>query len=174
MKAELLGESTYKITLDRSEVVDIPSDGDAAEMRSYICGIMQRLSAEQGINVPCGKLLAEVFLRSDGSCVFFVSVLEHTDGASQRQYYACDMSGADNLIRLCTALSATGECCGIYCGSNCGSYRIIFADPAESTERICCEFGEYCEISSVFAERTREYLEEVFSGSAADMLALIS
>lgn len=171
MKAELLGSSTYKITLDRSETLDMPSDGEPRRMHSFICAMIDRLSREQGITIPDGRLLAEAFLKSDGSCVFFLSSLERGEDRHAKQLFACDLTGVDRLRPLCGALSETGTSCSIYCGSIPDRYRIIFTDPSPNIERICSEFGEYSEITPLFAAQTREYLTEIASGSAAAVIA---
>ncbi len=168
MKAELLADSTYKITLDKYESAEMPSDGEPCEMRRYLSGLIDRLGTEQDVLLPDGRLLVETFMRSDGSCVLFVSPLEGcSKTASRTRYYACELSGVEYLLPLVSALSDIDESCCIFCGSKPDHYRIIFADPSEQTERVCTEFGEYCEISALFAAQTREYLTEIACGSAS-------
>ncbi len=173
MKAELLGEATYKITLDKTESAAVPTDGKSFEMQRFICGIIDRLTIEQGLVFPDGRLLVEAFLRSDGSSVFFVSALECEMNCNEHRYYSCEISGVERLRFLCAALSAAGICCCIYCGNDPVRYRFIFTDPPSETERICSEFGEYCEISSLFAAQSEEYLTEIASGNAPEMLSAI-
>ncbi len=166
MKAEPLGEATYKITLDSSEAAAVPPDGKPCEMRRFIRSVIDRLTEEQGITLPDGRLLVEAFLRSDGSCVFFVSALENEKPQHRVQYYSCELQGTETLLPLIKALSDNGEKYSLFCGSDPRFYRIIFSDPSEDTERICSEFGEYCEISPLFAAQTREYLTEIISDSS--------
>lgn len=173
MKAELLSDETYKITLDKNEAAAVPTDSPPREMRRYICGIIDKLGTEQGIFLPDGRLLVEVFLRSDGSCVLFISSLEGEKRTPQQRFYACEISGVDTLRSLCAALSDIGESCCIYCGSRPDRYRVIFSDPSEYAQRICTEFGEYGEISRLFAAQTHEYLTEISSGSASALSEML-
>lgn len=173
MKAELLTDATYKITLDKREAEAVPSGGKPCEMRRYICALIDRLRAEQGISLPCGRLLVEAFVRSDGSCVLFLSSLESEKRAPQPRYYACEIEGIGTLRPMCAALSQIGERCSVFCGSRPDRYRIIFTDPAKETERICTEFGDYCEISALFEAQTREYLTEISSGSASALAEIL-
>ncbi len=173
MKAELLADATYKITLDKNESTAIPTDGTSCDMQKFICGVIDQLSAQQSISLPDGRLLVEAFLRSDGSCVLFVSSLENEPHSSQPRFFACEISGVDTLRALCTALTQTGESCSVYCGSRPDQYRMIFADPCRSTERICTEFGDYSEISALFAAQTREYLTEISSGRVSGLSGIL-
>ena len=173
MKAELLGEATYKITLDKTESASMPTDGRSCDMHRFICGIIDRLAAEQGLVFPEGRLLVEAFLRSDGSSVFFVSALEQESFHTEQKYYSCEITGIEQLRNLCDALSTTQTHCRIYCGSDPLQYRFIFTDPSSDTERICSEYGEYGEISPLFAAQTEEYLTEVASGNAPEKLSMI-
>lgn len=173
MKAELLTDATYKITLDKDEAEAVPADGKPCEMRQFIYALLDHLGTEQGVFLPDGRLLVEAFMRSDGSCVLFVSSLESEKRTSQTRYFACEISGVDTLRSLCAALSEIGESCCIYCGSRQDQYRMIFSDPCEHTERVCTEFGDYCEISALFAAQTREYLTEISSGSASALSEML-
>ncbi|MBQ8170370.1 MAG: hypothetical protein IJZ95_00115 [Oscillospiraceae bacterium] len=173
MKAELLGEATYKITLDKTESASMPTDGRSCDMHRFICGIIDRLAAEQGLVFPEGRLLVEAFLRSDGSSVFFVSALEQDGTCTEQRYYSCEITGIEQLRCLCEALSHTQTYCRIYCGSDPLQYRFVFTDPPPDTERICNEYGEYCEISPLFAAQTEEYLTEIASGNAPEKLSMI-
>ncbi len=177
MKAELLADATYKITLDKDESADMPADGKPCEMKSFVCKVIDQLSTEQEISLPDGRLLVEAFMRSDGSCVLFVSSLENETRTPHTRFYACEIAGVDTLRALCTVLADIGESCCIYCGSRPDQYRMIFADPCTSTERVCTEFGDYGEISALFAAQTREYLTEISSGSTSalsEILGLIT
>ncbi len=173
MKAELLTDATYKITLNKDEAESVPADGKPCEMRRFICAVIDRLSAEQKISLPDGRLLVEAFMRSDGSCVLFVSSLESEARTPQPRYFACEISGVDTLRSLCAALSGIGESCCIYCGSRPDQYRMIFSDPCEQAERVCTEFGDYGEISALFAAQTREYLTEISSGSTSALSEIL-
>jgi hypothetical protein len=174
MKAELLADATYKITLDKTEADAVPSEGKPCEMSSFICSLIDRLGSEQGVFLPEGRLLVEAFMRSDGSCVLFLSSLESEKCTPQPRLFACEISGVDTLRALCTALSDIGESCCIYCGSRQDQYRMIFSNPCSHTERVCAEFGEYCEISALFAAQTREYLTEISTGSTAVLSEMLS
>ncbi len=171
MKAELIGDTTYKITLDRDEAAQVPADGSPRVMHRFICEVIDRLSEEQGISLPDGRLLVEVFLRSDGSCVLFVSALDGISRQYGQQLFACELSGTDMLYSLCAALAVYGEHCTVYCGADAECYRVVFRSPCRDTERICSEFGEYCEISPLFAAQTEEYLTQIAGGSTAEILA---
>ncbi len=160
MTAEPLGENTYKITLDKTETASMPPEGNKQEMHRFICGLADRLSEEYHCNIPDGKLLAEVFLRSDGSCVFFISAMEQ-QSSHKPQYYSCDISGIVQLRRLCLPLAAENAICAVYCGEKSDSYRLIFTDPHPEISRLCEEFGDYCEVSTLFVARTEEYLTEI-------------
>lgn len=171
MKAELIGDTTYKITLDRDEAAQVPADGSPRVMHRFICEVIDRLSEEQGISLPDGRLLVEAFLRSDGSCVFFVSALDRAEKQHRQRLFACELSGADMLYALCEALAAYGISGEVYCGAAADRYRVIFRSPCADAERICSEFGEYCEISPLFAAQTEEYLTQIATG---DMAAILS
>ena len=170
MQAEPLGGATYKITLDKTEAQRIPIDGTPRAMHRFICEIIEQLSSEQGVTLPDGRLLVEAFLRSDGSCVFFISPLESTRLCHSDRIYACELTGLELLRHLCAALSSADVQCSIYCGTEPDSYRIIFADPAPDIQRICTEYGTYCEITPLFAAQTAEYLTEIATGNAAALL----
>lgn len=173
MKAELLANATYKITLDKNEAAAVPDDGRPCEMRRFICRIIDQLSAQQMVSLPDGRLLVEAFMRSDGSCVLFVSSLENEKHVPRQRFYACEIAGIDTLRALCSALADIGESCCIYCGSRPDRYRMIFTDPCEYTERVCAEFGDYGEISALFAAQTREYLTEISSGSTSTLSEML-
>lgn len=176
MKAEQLGETTYKITLDRLEAQKVPTDGRPQDMRRFICTMIERLDTEQGVSIPQGKLLVEAFLRSDGSYVFFVSTLEClSHEVPQPHLYACEVTGIEQLRSLCGALAAAAAECSVYCGSSPDRYRLILSDPDETTIRICTEYSDTCEISPLFAAQTREYLTEIAAiHSAAFLYELLS
>ena len=172
MKAEPLGKNTYKITLDKDEAAELPSECDRHEMQRFICEMIDLLS-EDGLSMPDGRLLAEMFLRSDGSCVFFITALEQEVSEPELQY-CCDIIGTDALTSLCCALSACGARCSIYCGADAESYRLIFADPSPTVCRICTEYGELSEITQLFACQTAEYLTEIFGmGDIRDFCGMI-
>lgn len=173
MTAVCLGEATYKITLDKTETSDLPQDGNPQEMHRFIRDILDRLSVEQGIVLPNGRLLVEAFLKSDGSFVFFVSPLGAEPCEKDHSLYACDISGIDNLRRLCCALSAQSEKCTVYCGNTSDKYRLVFNDPTDAVGRICSEYGDYGEISSLFAAQTEEYLTAIARGDGANVLSEI-
>ena len=162
MTAEPLGENTYKLTLDKTEVSAMPDENNCAEMHRFICRIIDGIGDEYGINIPEGKLLAEVFLRSDGSCVIFVTALEQDGNEYEPKYFSCDVSGITQLCDLCRSLSRTDVCCAVYCGTETCSYRLLFTDPTPETEHICSEYGDYNEITQLFASRTDEYLTEIY------------
>lgn len=164
MTAQPLGDNTYKIVLDKCEADALQIRGSRCEMGGCICGILDSLSCEQGVIFPEGRLLVEAFLRSDGTFVLFVSPLDYSDHCEEKQYFACDVRGIEPLRILCAALSEIGEQCSVYCGSSCGSFRLVFTDPLSETPRICSEFGEYCEISCLFAAQTGEYLTMLSHG----------
>lgn len=173
MKAERLGGNTYKITLERAEARDIPADGEPVRMRSFISAMIHRLSSEHGVDIPEGRLLTEVFICSDGGCVFFISALETVTPAPCHELYACDLEGVGHLRSLCLALAEQNVPCSVYCGSIPDRYRILFSDPDPEVRRICAEYGEYCEISPLFAAQTKEYLTEIAAGDAAATLSQI-
>ncbi len=173
MKAELLTDATYKITLDKDEAEAVPANGKPCEMRSFICTLLDHLGEEQGVYLPDGRLLVEAFMRSDGSCVLFVSSLESEKQTMQTRYFSCEISGVDTLRTLCAALAEIGESCCIYCGNRQDRYRMIFSNPCEHTERVCTEFGDYCEISALFVAQTCEYLTEISSGSASALSEML-
>ncbi len=162
MTAEPLGENTYKLTLDTTEASAMPDENDCAEMHRFICSMIDSLGDEQDIHIPDGRLLAEVFLRSDGSCVIFVTALEQDTAEYEPQYYSCDITGATQLFGLCRSLARLNVCCAVYCGTEPCGFRLIFTDPSPETEQICSEYGEYGEITQLFASRTAEYLTEIF------------
>lgn len=160
MNAEPLGENTYKITLDKDEASAIPKETDRYGMQQFICELIDSFDAEE-LRLPDGKLLAEMFLRSDGSCVFFITALEQDEYEPEPQYYCCDIKGIDALRSLCSALAFFDTHCSIYCGSCAEEYRLIFTDPEPNVCRICTEYGELSEISRLFACQTAEYLTEI-------------
>lgn len=160
MNAEPLGENTYKITLNKDEVSTIPPTSDRYGMQRFICELIDSFSDDELI-LPEGKLLAEMFLRSDGSCVFFITALEQDEWEPEPQYYCCDIKGIDALRALCSALSYSEIRCSIYCGSCAEGYRLIFTDPEPDICRICTEYGELSEISRLFVCQTEEYLTEI-------------
>ena len=170
MFAEQLGEDTYKITLDRSEVRELPIGGDACDMQRFIRMLLDRLNVEQGIGLPEGRLLVEAFLRSDGSFVFFVSPLERGQSHEKTHYYSCEVTGVEQLHSLCSALASENVYYSIFCGCVPDRYRLVFVDPCQQTQRICSEFGEYDEISALFAAQTDEYLTSVACGSSAEIM----
>lgn len=145
-------------------------------MQSFIRDILDRLDHEQGIILPEGRLLVEAFLRSDGSFVFFVSPLECDSEQTRRKdrYYACDVADIDALRRLCRALAAVKESCSVYYSGGSQMYRLVFVDPCKHTDRICGEFGDYCEISPLFAAQTEEYLTAIASGSAQSIIDILA
>ena len=160
MNTESLGDNSYKITLDSSETAEMPAISDKSGMHSFICRMIEQLEDED-IRLPEGELLAEMFLCSDGSCVFFITTPEHNDLSAEPQYYCCDIKGTDTLISLCTMLAHQDIRCNIYCGSNAEEYRLIFADPEPYVCHICAEYGEFSEITRLFACQTAEYLNDV-------------
>ena len=173
MTAEPLGGSTYKITLDRAEAADLPHSGKPREMHSFINRTLDRLYTEQGIELPEGRLLAEAFLRSDGSFVLFISPLDIKEQPKPQRYYACDIIGIEQLRSLCAVLAPLSAQCSIYCGSNPERYRLIFTDPSQEVVRVCSEFGDYSEISQLFAAQTEEYLTVITHTGAQDITKIL-
>ncbi len=159
MTAEPLGKNTYKVILDKTEAEALPSEDDSKAMRSYICQLIDLLAAEYSIEIPEGKLLTEVFLRSDGSCVFFITALEQEQ--MQRKYYSCDVHGMEQLRALCHAIAESGIRSAVYCDDSFLYYRLIFTEPPQLLSQLCSEYGDYCEISHLFALRSEEYLTEL-------------
>ena len=172
MTAEPLRDATYKITLDKAEAAGMPSE-KPQEMNGFIRGILDRLDAEQGVTLPEGRLLVEAFLRSDESLVLFVSPLDGEPKPRQLRYYACDIAGIERLRSLCEALALIQEKCSVYCASTPDRYRLVFTDPCADTQRICSEYGEFCEISPLFAAQTEEYLTSIARDNGAQLLSRI-
>ena len=173
MTAEPLRDATYKITLDKTEAAEMPSNGNPREMSRFIRSILDRLAAEPGVILPEGRLLVEVFLRSDESLVLFISPLDAEQDKGDLRYFACDVTGIDNLRALCGALSLTNEKCSIYCSDKHDSYRLVFTGSDNTTRRICTEYGDYCEISPLFAAQTEEYLIAIAHNNGAQFLSKI-
>ena len=170
MTAEPIGNNTYKITLDTAEAAQVPQENDSHGMDIFIHGLIDSLWDIYGINIPEGKLLAEVFLRSDGSCVFFLTAMEHEPYAQETAYYCCDINGVHHLLALCAALADTRLRCAIY-HDEAERFRIIFTDPPPGIHRICTEFGDFSEISQLFAARSEEYLTEIMPYGDIDTFA---
>lgn len=171
MTAEPLGDATYKLTLDKAEAADLPHNGRPRDMERFIRSILDRFAAEQGLKLPDGKLLVEAFLRSDESLVLFISPLHTEQKTTRPHYYACDISGIELLRQLCTALCDIPVRCNIYCGSTADRYRLVFTDPPPEIQRVCTEYGEYGEISPLFAAQTQEYLTLIAQGSGAQIIS---
>lgn len=161
MTAEPLGKNTYKLTLDVNEAAAMPPHEDHRGMQHFICGLIDELIEDDLADIPEGRLLAEVFLRSDGSCVIFVTTLEQDADEHEQQLYSCDVKGAGAFCSLFLTLAEEDVCCAIYCGSDSECYRLIFREPPGFVSRICEEYGDYCEITQLFASRTAEYLTEI-------------
>lgn len=163
MKVEALNDNTYKITLDRSETLFAPFPGDSRDMQLFLGEVIERLRDEHGIDLPGGRLLAEAFSRSDGTCVIFVSSAPEDIRDGEPRYLAADISGIVMLRAVCRALYSAGFDGEVYCGEDPAAYRIVFTDPPSGVKRICLEFCECGEITPLFAAQTAEYLTHIAS-----------
>ena len=168
MISEQLSPDAVKLTLTPEETAELPPPHCREPLRRYIRGIADRIRAEGRVTLPEGRLLAEIYMISDGSSVIFISVIEPRVAAET--LYACDLSGADSLIGLINAISDSGAVCSVYCGSDPRRYRVIIVSPPPELRRICREYGECCEISRLFAAETAEYLTAVAECCPADVL----
>ncbi len=173
MEIETLNDSTYKITITAKDAVLAPLPKSKPDMKLFLSEVIRRLKDEHEIDLPEGRLLAEAFAKSDGSCVIFVSAAsEKARSNAQRKLFAAEIYGVYDLARVCEALSKAGIDGKIYCGENISAYRVLFNDPPPSAAPICCEFGEYGEITPLFAAQTTEYLTEIASVKTVSELFL--
>ena len=156
-----------------------------------IYGVVYRicLSAEECSDKRFGKVIdelsdeldadigdvaaAERVFRKGGGCVLYIKpkqVDRRCDGA----LFAADICGSEALGAWCRAVVAAGlHLCGdirVYTGKN-GCYRAILRDPPLRAEYICREFGEYSEITELFAARSAELLYETARGEELERLA---
>ena len=159
MMSEQLGPSAIKLILTPEEAAELPSSQYGELLRQYIRCLADRIRSEGVLSLPHGKLLAEIYMISDGSCVIFISATERSSTA--KRLYACELSGIERLTGLMDVLADSGAYCSLYCGCEPQEYRIIFSEPSADIGHICREYGDYSEISELFAAQTAEYLTAI-------------
>ena len=169
MRLEIIGGRTYKITLEQSELPCAPFPDSAELARRYISEIIDELRTQYGVALPEGRLLVESFACSDGSVILFISELCTKPCTDSESIFACDIHGAETLLRLLEALSAYETPCELY-GENNEAYRLILRDPPRELVRLCTEFGSCDEISPLFAAQTAEYVPLIAKGRLSGML----
>ncbi len=163
MEIETLNDSTYKITITAKDAVLTPLPKNKPDMKLFLAEVIRRLKDEREIDLPEGKLLAEAFAKSDGSCVIFVSAAPNKERRARCKLCAAEIYGIRDLIRACELLSDARIDGKVYCGENADAYRLIFENPPPLAAPLCGEFGEYGEITPLFAAQTEEYLTEISS-----------
>ncbi len=168
MISEQLSPTIVKLTLTPKEAAELPPTRNREQLKKYIRRLAEDIRHEDSLSLPEGKLLAEIYIVSDGSCVIFISALEPHH--SKKELYACEVSGIDILTKLMSALAASEAKCSVYCGREMQNYRIIFKSPPPQIKQICSEYGEYSEISALFAAQTAEYLTQIAEGCPANVL----
>ncbi len=167
MKTEQLSPTAIKITLTAEESVALPPSKDKQALSLFIRSLAAQVRHDKNISLPSGRMLAEIYAISDGSSVIFLSVIYPVEND---RMYACELNGIEKLRGIAKALCGSGVRCSVYCGAEPQCYRILFSEPPSELRHICCEYGEYCEISRLFAAQTAEYLTAIAENCSADTL----
>lgn len=153
----------YRICLSAEECSD-------KKLASVIRGLSEELDAD-GDEIAS----AERLYRKGGGCVMYLRP-KRGEACPEGALFAADISGSEALGGWCRAIVAAGlHLCGdirVYAGKN-GGYRAIMRDPPLRAEYICREFGEYSEITELFAARSAELLCETAHGEELELLAKI-
>lgn len=153
----------YRICLSAEECSD-------KKLASVIRELSEELDAD-GDEIAS----AERLYRKGGGCVMYLRP-KHGEACPEGALFAADISGSEALGGWCRAIVAAGlHLSGdirVYAGKN-GGYRAIMRDPPLRAEYICREFGEYSEITELFAARSAELLCETARGEELELLAKI-
>ena len=118
---------------------------------------------------------AERLYRRGGDCVMYFKP-RRTEEQRGCEIFAADICGSEALGGWCRALVGAGlHLSGdirVYSGKN-GCYRAVLRDPSPQAEYICREFGDFSEITELFAAKSAEQLCETARGSELELLAEI-
>lgn len=118
---------------------------------------------------------AERLYRRGGGCVMYFKP-KRTESHRPCELFATDICGSEALGGWCRALVGAGlHLSGdirVYSGRN-GCYRAVLRDPSPCAEYICREFGDFSEITELFAAKSAEQLCETARGKELELLAEI-
>lgn len=166
MRIEYLFGMTYRI---------IPEKGDcakASEQERILRRAAEIIESERGEYIPPSQMKAERLFSPDGAAVIYMRAAEER---RPHVFFACDIDGNAEVGRLCRALCAAGELSdGIrfFLGEG-EAWRVILTDPGDTAEKICREFGDWCEVSAFFAALTAERLDEAARGREIAILGQV-
>lgn len=168
MKIEYLFGVTYRITPEKGDA-GFPAPQRGAELNRLLRRASDRIEQECGVYIPVSSMDAERLLRSDGSSVI---IMRQEEPRCEPLFFACDIEGNSEIGALCRALSAAGELSENtrFFLAEGEAWRVILKDPTEQAEHICREFGDWCEISGLFAAQTAERLVEAARGEEIALL----
>lgn len=118
---------------------------------------------------------AERLSRRGGGCVIYLKP-GRAAPRTECGVFAADICGSEALGGWCRALVGAGlHLSGdirVYSGRN-GCYRAVLRDPSPRAEYICREFGDFSEITELFAAKSAEQLCEAARGAEIERLAEI-
>lgn len=164
MKIEPLYGVIYKVILNADEK-DLP-------LKRLIPKALEKLSREyEGLSED--EISAQRFTSQSGDEVLILSRTEPS--ALSDSFFACDIRGALTLGALCRALVREklhiSENIRVYVASTGECFRAVLKNPSERASELCGEFGDYCEITELFAAQTAENLAETARGEEIAELA---
>ncbi len=163
MRIEYLFGVTYKVTLENGGW-QRPS-----ELRETLRRVSEQIGRECGACLLPEDLSAEKLTADDGTRVLLIRQKQQS---RRDTFFACDLDGNAQAGALCRALTAANELSediSFFLGEG-ESWRVILHEPTPTAELICRDFGDWCEISELFAALTSERLTEAARGREIALL----
>ncbi len=165
MKIEPLYGVIYKITIN--------DDEKNLSMKRLTAKALEKLQKEYEGGLSEDEIQVLRFTSQSGDTVLILSRSEPSAAADS--FFACDIRGASVLGALCRALVREklhlSEDIRVYVASSGESFRAVLKNPSERASELCGEFGDYCEITELFAAQTAENLAETARGEEIEQLA---
>ncbi len=165
MKIEPFYGVIYKITISGGES-SLPSEHLTAKA-------LDRLSREYGDELSEDDITVQRLTSNTGETVLILSRAEHYPAGDS--FFACDIRSAAALGALCRAFVSErlhlSENIRVYVASSGECFRAVLKNPSERASELCGEFGDYCEITELFAAQTAENLAETAHGEEIARLA---
>ncbi len=165
MKIEPLYGVIYKITIN--------SDEKNLSLKRLVAKALEKLTREYENGLSEDEVQAQRFTSQSGDAVLILSRTEPSAAADS--FFACDIRGAFALGALCRALVREklhiSENIRVYVASSGECFRAVLKNPSERASELCGEFGDYCEITELFAAQTAENLAETARGEEIAKLA---
>lgn len=183
MTIEIISMNTVKITLTEPDMSDYDIDYQSLDKknpdtRRVLLELLEVVREEKDIDLTDEKLYVEVFPKSGGGCLMYISML-NTRVRAKRELYCeivCEVEDKNDLTALCKGMfhshSHLIRCSELYLSQS--GYRLIVSTFSKAEERLCHIISEYGKVlgkGEILAAATREHCEEIIPSEAVEKLS---